>query len=101
MSSTTVTSNTLIVTDIGPALDFLTNHPDLPVPRGVDLGFLGGSLSLSTFVDTAEQVQAWANAIDEGMVTREHQGNTHYSTHTFDPFYITVTAIVHPERVSA
>lgn len=88
---TTSTASTLA--DYAAELRFLTEHPDLPIPRGFDLSEIG----LSLFVHTAAQVRAWADAIAAEVGETEYQGNTHYSAHTFDPFYVTVTAIVSPD----
>ncbi|MGZ4519138.1 MAG: hypothetical protein ACXVXP_08390 [Mycobacteriaceae bacterium] len=87
--------------DLAPPQVFLAAHPNLPIPRGMSVGPIAGEISISAFVDTAEQVREWASAIGCDMGRSRYEGNTHYTACTFDPFHITITAIVAEDAVSA
>jgi hypothetical protein len=92
-------TSTKTAADFAPEMQWLLDHPNLPMPRGLDLVASGGGITV--FLHTAAQVQSWAEAIGRDAEAREYQGNTHHTTYTFDPFHISASAIVAPEAVSA
>lgn len=91
-------TSTKTAADFAPELQWLLDHPNLPAPRGFDFVLSGGIL---VYVDTPEEVARWAEAIGAEVGSAECQGSTHYGACTFDPFYISASAIVAPEAVSA
>ena len=96
MSDTNTATKT--AADFAPELQWLLDHPNLPAPRGFGFAASGGILAM---VRSAEEVALWAEAIGAEVETCEYKGNTHHSILTFEPFWLSVAAIVAPEAVSA
>ena len=89
-------SKTATVADLAPALALLSKASDLPAPwsmtiyppKGIDAS------SVSIALRTGAEVQAWAEFLGSEFVRSEHKGGTHYSTYTFAPCHVSVSAII-------
>ena len=83
------------VGDLAPALAWLAEHPDLPIPLGggVVVG-AGPATDIHVVVDTEEQVDAWAAALGVSTHTRWDRGAVTYAGRNDEPptaFVVAVT----------
>lgn len=103
MTTSTATTATSTVGDLTAALDFLTRHPNLPVPLSITVYPPGkGNGGISITLDTAAQVGQWAAALGLDVEALTHFGNTQYVAHRIGgDLPVSAVAFVPNKAVSA